>query len=175
MVLVNNALADAVEDGRNRRSDPLTPEALLDLAREQARRVAVAADSQLGNGSSRKFAVLERSELVEVWVIHWPTSGHLDLHDHGGSAGAFVVVDGDLVERHVTADQALGSASYAAGEGKAFSASYVHDVLNVGERPALSVHAYSPPMPGMTFYDLSEAGELTTTRWEDRSDPTWHP
>jgi hypothetical protein len=175
MVLVNNALAGATEVGGDAGPGALSPGALLDLVREQAARVTELADSRLGNGSDRKFAVVERNELVEVWVIYWPTSGHLDLHDHGGSAGAFVVLDGDLVERHVTEDRTLGTETYDAGSGKAFSGSYVHDVVNIGDRPALSVHAYSPPMPGMTFYDLSDGGELTSTRWEDRTDPTWHP
>jgi Cysteine dioxygenase type I len=30
----------------------------------------------------------------EAWVICWPSGGLLDLHDHGGSAGAFSVVSG---------------------------------------------------------------------------------
>jgi len=40
-----------------------------------------------------------------------------------------------------------------------FSKHYIHDVRNAGERPAVSVHAYSPPLTSMTYYDL-EAGEL---------------
>jgi hypothetical protein len=36
----------------------------------------------------------------------------------------------------------------------------VHDVRNLSTSPSVSVHAYSPPLTSMTYYDLSD-GNLT--------------
>src|SRR4051794_3407438 len=35
---------------------------------------------------------------VDVWLISWTTEQGTELHDHGGSSGAFTVVEGTLNE-----------------------------------------------------------------------------
>jgi hypothetical protein len=41
----------------------------------------------------------------EVWVLTWLPGQATDLHDHGGSAGAFLVVSGALTEHTFAADR----------------------------------------------------------------------
>jgi hypothetical protein len=84
------------------------------------------------------------------------------------------VVGGTLEERYLTDDRSLAHRRIGAASGAGFGARYVHDVRNGGTAPATSVHAYSPPMPGMTFYRTSPAG-LVAERTEYRSDPSWAP
>jgi hypothetical protein len=82
------------------------------------------------------------------------------MHDHGDSAGAFTVVSGELTE--AVWDPTVGHVverSVATGDAVAFGTSYVHDVRNVGIQTAVSVHAYSPPLTTMSFYDVV-GGEL---------------
>jgi hypothetical protein len=31
----------------------------------------------------------------------------------------------------------------------------VHDVVNAGDEPAVSVHVYAPPLVAMTFYEVA--------------------
>ena len=45
-----------------------------------------------------------------------------------------------------------------AGGSRAFGPRYIHDVRNTAAAVAVSVHAYSPPLPQMTRYDLTPAG-----------------
>jgi hypothetical protein len=46
-----------------------------------------------------------------------------------------------------------------AGGARAFGPRYIHDVRNAAASSvAVSVHAYSPPLPAMTRYDLTSAG-----------------
>ena len=52
----------------------------------------------------------------------------------------------------------------------AFGESYVHDVRNVSETPAVSVHAYSPPLTLMRFYDLRD-GRLAVADVLETDDP----
>lgn len=58
----------------------------------------------------------------EVWLLTWLPGQTTDLHDHGGSAGAFVVISGTLIEQTVAAgsdDRMRGARSdqTAAGRG----------------------------------------------------------
>lgn len=47
---------------------------------------------------ARSFELIARTPTYEAWVIAWPTGGGIELHDHGGSSGAFYVVSGELDE-----------------------------------------------------------------------------
>jgi hypothetical protein len=118
----------------------------------------------------RKYELLERTAELELWLIHWPTDGGLVLHDHGGSAGAFHVVAGALDETST----ALGRRTLRLERlfqtaGKSFGPSYVHSVVNSERAAATSVHAYSPPLTSMGFYQSTPRGLVLSrveTRWE---------
>ncbi len=97
----------------------------------------------------------------EVWVISWLPGQATGFHDHGGSAGAFAVVWGTLMERRVVGATSTGQVRakpVGAGGSRAFGPRYIHDVRNTAAAVAVSVHAYSPPLPQMTRYDLTPAG-----------------
>src|SRR5687768_14901019 len=104
---------------------------------------------------------LLRDERVDVWLISWTTDQGTQLHDHGGAVGAYTVVSGELSEASwdpVT--RQLTEHGISAGDAVAFGQSYVHDVRNIRSKTAVSVHAYSPPLSHMNFYDVLD-GELT--------------
>jgi Cysteine dioxygenase type I len=99
----------------------------------------------------------------EAWVISWPSGGSLDLHDHGGSAGAFSVVSGELQEAtiEVTAEgNATVVRRYVSGDTSAFGSVRVHAIANRGTEPATSVHVYSPPLSSMVYYEHDETNGL---------------
>ena len=111
-----------------------------------------------------------RDRRVDVWLISWlPTQG-TQLHDHGGSAGSFTVLSGTLTEAVVTGGSSILDHERGAGESVGFGAHYVHDVRNTSDAPAISVHAYSPPLTTMTYYDLAE-GKLETIASLATDDP----
>jgi hypothetical protein len=143
---------------------------LLDYVTETAGCIPVAGR----NPTERTYELLELSDDLEIWAIHWPKDQGLELHDHGGSSGALWVVEGSLDEHYIAADGALSSRSIVVGGSAAFDGSYVHDVVNSHDAPATRVHAYSPPMPSMTFY-RHEGSTLLVDRAEYRADPTWAP
>jgi hypothetical protein len=78
----------------------------------------------------RRYELLLRDDQVEVWLICW-------MADH------------DTVSR-------------VAGEGESFTftASDVHRVLHAGDAPAVTIHAYSPPLWRMGAYEIGDGGEL---------------
>jgi hypothetical protein len=116
------------------------------------------------NAETRWHQRIYRDHAIDTWLISWlPTQG-TQLHDHGGSAGAFTVVSGELAEA-VYVETGTGTGELRehcrpAGSSIGFDAAYVHDVRNLGVAPAVSVHSYSRPLTSMTYYDF-ENGALT--------------
>jgi predicted metal-dependent enzyme (double-stranded beta helix superfamily) len=103
--------------------------------------------------SDRYCQRLRRDPDHEVWLICWDLGQDTLLHDHGGSAGAFAVAQGGLVEDYGSVGRPeLRTRRHLAGSSVAFGVDYVHNLVNVGLRPTVSIHAYSPPLQAMNFY-----------------------
>ena len=122
--------------------------------------------------TERRYQRVLATPEYEAWVICWPSGGSLDLHDHGGSAGAFSVVSGQLDEATIevtTEGSATVVRSYASGETSAFGSARVHAVANRGTAPATSVHVYSPPLSSMVYYEHDAANGLVAVA-EDAGD-----
>lgn len=111
----------------------------------------------------RWWTRLVRESGVDVWLISWPSLQHTDLHDHGASAAALTVVEGEL--DHVLASRSgeLSHEIISRGTMLTVEPWAVHDVRNTSEAVAVSIHAYSPPLEQMTFYDR-RAGKLEAVR-----------
>jgi predicted metal-dependent enzyme (double-stranded beta helix superfamily) len=113
----------------------------------------------------RWYERIHLSDIHEVWLISWLPGQATGFHDHGGSAGAFGTVWGELDECVVRPADPEDAAQEAvvrrvtAGAVRSFGPRYVHDVRNTSTSSvAVSVHAYSPPLPAMTRYDLTPGG-----------------
>ncbi|MET0766129.1 MAG: hypothetical protein ABWY50_00645, partial [Aeromicrobium sp.] len=50
------------------------------------------------DAESRWHVRIRCDDQVDVWLISWTTEQGTQLHDHGGSSGAFTVVEGVLHE-----------------------------------------------------------------------------
>jgi hypothetical protein len=114
------------------------------------------------NPAGRWYERIHFDDRYEAWVISWLPGQATGFHDHGGSAGAFAVVWGTLMERRVVGGMLTGQVlakPIGAGGSRAFGPRYIHDVRNTAASVvAVSVHAYSPPMARMTLYDLTPGG-----------------
>ncbi|MCU1538192.1 MAG: putative cysteine dioxygenase [Humibacillus sp.] len=111
---------------------------------------------------SRYYARIVAEEGYEAWLLTWLPGQGTDWHDHGESAGSFVVLQGELTERLASAAGADGArradaavAQHRPGEQRTFGRGYVHQVSNHGPDPAVSLHVYAPRLTVMTTYDLS--------------------
>jgi predicted metal-dependent enzyme (double-stranded beta helix superfamily) len=120
----------------------------------------------------RWYQRLERGEDHEVWLLSWLPGQRTGFHDHCGSSGAFTVVQGELRERTPAARRtALVTSAFAAGRIRSFGPRHVHEVVNESAAPAVSIHAYSPPLSGMRRYELTRSGlvlaavEAAGERW----------
>ncbi len=166
---------------------PLTPRRLAELTRWYAAQLRAGAlgpvhygdPERPGDPDARWHVRVHADDLVDIWLISWlPTQG-TQLHDHGGSAGAFTVVRGTLTESvwspgaHHGPDRRIGELQdrrHEADRTVAFDNNRVHDVRNLGTEPAISVHAYSNPLSRMRFFDVND-GSLHLTSVLDTTDP----
>ncbi len=103
--------------------------------------------------TERFYSRLHRDAAVEVWLICWDIGQDTLLHDHGGSVGAFAVARGTLLEDFGTVrGTGLTTRRHTAGDVVGFGVDYLHNLVNVGTEPTVSIHAYSPPLRAMNFY-----------------------
>ncbi|UEA32584.1 cysteine dioxygenase [Mycobacterium avium subsp. avium] len=136
--------------------------------------------------SRRWFTRIHGDEELDVWLISWVPGHPTELHDHGGSLGALTVVSGSLNEYRWDG-RALRRRRLDAGDQAGFPLGWVHDVVwaprpvsgPVSRRavaaaqaaPTLSVHAYSPPLTAMSYYDITERKTLRRQRTELTDQP----
>jgi Cysteine dioxygenase type I len=112
----------------------------------------------------RWFRRLELTDAYEVWLLSWLPGQDTGFHDHGRASGAFAVVQGRIRERTV-AGPGSGSVRHrtvSRGTVRPFGPRHVHDVVNPFTDPAITVHAYSPPLTAMRRYQLTDAGLVHT-------------
>lgn len=142
---------------------------LVDLTQEVAVEVRRGCHTVHADAEERWHVRLRRDDRVDVWLISWTTDQGTQLHDHGGSSGAYTVVEGELTETVWTSGaHELRDTARTAGDTVVFGEHYVHDVRNVATSTAVSVHAYSPPLESMSYYDV-EGGQLVklAEAWTD--------
>jgi rhodanese-related sulfurtransferase len=109
----------------------------------------------------------------DIWAISWLPGQSTGFHDHGGSSGAFVVATG-ILEEHRPGEKTL---VIHPGKPRAFSPDYAHDVRNASLAPAVSIHAYSPPLTGMNEYELDGNQLVPRERASERAETLhqeWH-
>lgn len=113
--------------------------------------------------SERWWTRLRGDDTVDVWLLTWVTDTGTDLHDHGQSTGAFTVVSGTLEEvRPEGPNGELVVTSLEPGDVRAIERGVVHDVRSRSPLQTISIHAYSPPLREMTFYEQGESGPQPT-------------
>lgn len=158
----------------------LRPADLLRLTDEGANGVL---DGRFDHLLPGEFPTLDRwstrlhaDDDVDVWLISWVPERNTELHDHAGSFGALTVLSGSLTEFRWAGDS-LVERRLDAGDQASFPLGWVHDVVRApddsgapieisSDAPTLSVHAYSPPLTAMSFYEVTDHRTLRRTRTE---------
>lgn len=113
--------------------------------------------------SHRTYAQLLRDEHLDVWLLCWSRDHDTGFHDHDLSAGAVAVAAGSVREDRLALGRPVDepiSRVATAGTSFSFTASDIHRVLHAGEGPAVTIHAYSPPLTRMGSYMVEPSGRL---------------
>jgi predicted metal-dependent enzyme (double-stranded beta helix superfamily) len=143
----------------------LGPYALLSLVCEvAANEAAWLPHLQLPSDGQRWWGRLHTDAHVDVWLLSWLPGQTTDLHDHGASAAGFTVVRGVLQELRVASTGPQRAIRHRPGAPAYVAPALVHDVHAVAGTPAVSIHAYSPPLTRMTYYEREPSGALHVSR-----------
>jgi Cysteine dioxygenase type I len=139
----------------------------------------------------RWFVRLYGDDEVDIWLISWVPGHRTELHDHGGSLGALTLLSGSLDEFRWDGTR-LRLRRLEAGDQAGFPLGWVHDVVWAPPRPApsatpsyaprttlpsapqgptLTVHAYSPPLTVMSYYEVTGQQTLRRRRTELTDQP----
>jgi hypothetical protein len=156
------AIAEAIAqllESLHLRNDRLTPSELERVAAEIAARPELWADLVVDSPDQRWWLVLHNAGNYEVRVLSWESDQESDWHDHGGSSGGFCVTSGRLNERYrASAGASIASRQLGESARGCFGPAHVHDMGHAEGHPAVSIHAYSPPLKYLTMYDETRFG-----------------
>lgn len=134
--------------------------ALTDLVQGLAGRPDVWGHLVSHRPDARTYEQLHRDDHVAVWLICWMNDHDTGFHDHDLSSGALSVVRGAIREERLVLGGPPASRLVSAGQSLTFAASDIHRVSHAGSEPAVTLHAYSPPLWRMGAYEVSPDGTL---------------
>jgi mannose-6-phosphate isomerase-like protein (cupin superfamily) len=108
----------------------------------------------------RVYEQIWDDEDVNAWVICWSEDQDTGFHDHDESAAAVVVIEGQVREERLRWDSP--PAVNVLGPRTTFFVppTAIHRVLHAGVAPAVTIHAYSPPLRRTGAYRFGAGGEL---------------
>jgi hypothetical protein len=109
---------------------------------------------------ARTYEELAYDDHVAVWLICWMNDHDTGFHDHDRSAGGLAVASGRIREERLALGASPITREFGAGEAFDFSSSDIHRVQHAGTVPAVTIHAYSPPLSRMGAYETAPSGEL---------------
>ena len=112
------------------------------------------------SGDLRVYEQIWDDEDVNAWLICWSEDQDTGYHDHDESAAAIAVISGHVREERLTVGSGRRACELGAGDVFTVPPVAIHRVLHVGEAPAVTIHAYSPPLVRTGAYRIGSNGEL---------------
>jgi quercetin dioxygenase-like cupin family protein len=109
---------------------------------------------------ARVYEQIWEDEGVNAWVICWSEDQDTGFHDHDESAAAITVISGRVREERLRLGTTPSCHEAEAGTTFALPATAIHRVLHAGAGPAVTIHAYSPPLTKSGAYRVGADGEL---------------
>ena len=113
-----------------------------------------------GAADDRVYQQIWDDEDVNAWVICWSEDHDTGFHDHDDSAAAITVISGSVREERLRLGASPSHHEASAGATFTLPATAIHRVLHAGSGPAVTIHAYSPPLTKSGAYRLKPDGEL---------------
>jgi predicted metal-dependent enzyme (double-stranded beta helix superfamily) len=97
---------------------------------------------------------------INAWLICWSGGQDTGFHDHDESAGAIAVVAGRVRDERFAIGADPRGREFAEGQRFNIPPNAIHRVIHAGAQPAITLHAYSPPLVRMGAYRVGPDGEL---------------
>ena len=108
----------------------------------------------------RVYEQIWDDEDVNAWLICWSEDQDTGFHDHDDSSAAIAVIEGQVREDRLRVGDPPRSRTFGPGQVFTVPAVAIHRVLHAGDVPAVTLHAYSPPLARTGAYRIGPDGEL---------------
>jgi quercetin dioxygenase-like cupin family protein len=138
----------------------LTPAELEEFARSLGAQPQRWRELVRHDPEQRVYAQIWDGEEVNAWLICWMDGQETGFHDHDESAAALFVVEGLVREERLRLGGEPSRRVYRAGESVVVPAVAIHSVAHAGALPAISIHAYSPPLRRTGTYTVGDDGGI---------------
>jgi len=138
----------------------LSPDALEELVRRLADRPDLWQPLVVVDRERRRYELLYEDERVDIWVLSWMPDQQTGFHDHDRSAVGLVCVRGELSERSLAVATEAETVRMTPGISRSGAGGYIHACAHRAGEPAVSIHAYSPPLVAVGQYRRDAIGRL---------------
>jgi predicted metal-dependent enzyme (double-stranded beta helix superfamily) len=142
------------------RRGTLTSGELAALARDIADDPSRWADVVRHDPDQRTYALLHQDDDVTIWLICWGEGHDTGFHDHDVSSAGVAVASGTVVDERLTAFGAPITRRLDPDNGATIEPTEIHRMRHGGGGPAVSIHAYSPPLLRTGAYEVAADGQL---------------
>lgn len=122
----------------------------------------------------RRYRLLYEEARLDLWVLSWMPGQFTGYHDHGDAAVGLVAAQGEVIERQLHLRDGARARRLTAGDERHGRAGYIHSVGHAAGRPAVTIHAYSPPLTQVGQYSADESGLLIRTIQHGRQELVDH-
>jgi hypothetical protein len=112
------------------------------------------------SADERVYEQIWGDELVTAWLICWSEDQDTGFHDHDNSEAAIAVIDGRISEERLRIGREPEAREIGPGGTAVVPAVAIHRVLHAGVGPAVTIHAYSPPLRQTGAYRVGPDGQL---------------
>jgi hypothetical protein len=138
----------------------LGSEELCRLVAELAARADLWQALVVRDAARRRYRLLLEDARLDIWVLSWMPGQATGFHDHGRSNVALTALQGSVLERQIRLGRPGIERELVPGLVQPGPAGYIHSVSHGCGTPAVTLHAYSPPLVHVGQYRAGPQGEL---------------
>jgi hypothetical protein len=138
----------------------LTVRALEELVQRIAGRPDLWRPLVVVDHARRRYELLYDDDRVDIWVLSWMPGQRTGFHDHDCSGVGLICAQGELDEESLAIGAEATRITMTPGDSRSGAGGYIHAVSHRAGEPAVSIHAYSPPLVRVGQYRIDPAGRL---------------
>jgi hypothetical protein len=161
-----NEIAAPPADLATRCGELLPREGVLDVVELEQLVLAIVDDPTIWepmtvvDSDRRRYRLLYEDDRIDVWVLSWMPGQGTGFHDHDASSVGLACAAGTVVERQMILPTGVSDVEMTPGVSRQGPPGYIHSVTHVDGAPAVTIHAYSPPLARVGQYRVDDDGIL---------------
>lgn len=109
----------------------------------------------------RRYRLLLEDDRIDVWVLSWMPGQGTGFHDHDHSGVGLICTRGEVLERQMLLPTGASDVIMSPGVSRQGVGGYIHSVAHHSGEPAVTIHAYSPPLVHVGQYRADAQGVLS--------------